>query len=227
MPLRSTILIYFLLVALPCATAQRPRNGRRNIRELVRNDRHSLLTLASMPEIRKEVDLRKEQNELIDALLVDVRAQFRRSFEGVNPFRDGIAGARKKVNAIAKRFDGLLEVVLEPAQHKRLKQLQLQREGLQALDRPDFQKQLEVQEAQLKEIQELLTEGRKRIEDAGGDRKAAEQHRAQLERDVMKLLSDQQKDKWIAMKGKTYQFPPSRERSADGESSDPDEDGDP
>ena len=75
------------------------------------------------------------------------------------------------------------------------------------MDRTDFQEQLSLEETQLKEIQELLKEGRKRIQESREDRKAAQQHRSQLESDVLKLLNDEQKKKWNAMKGKTYRFP--------------------
>lgn len=201
----SLTLLYLVLVTVPCATAQRPFRGGRGIWGAVRND--SLLTLTAIEEVRKEVRLRKEQNELVDALLVDVRAQFRKSFEGVNPFRNGVEEARGKIKEISGRFDVLLEIVLEPDQLERLKQLQLQREGLRALDRTDFQEQLSLEETQLKEIQELLKEGRKRIQESREDRKAAQQHRSQLESDVLKLLNDEQKKKWNAMKGKTYRFP--------------------
>ena len=222
----SLSLLYLLLVSVPCATAQRPFRGGRGIWGAVRND--SLLTLATIEEVRKEVRLRKEQNELVDALLVDVRAQFRKSFEGGNPFRNGVEEARGKIKEISGRFDVLLKIVLEPKQLKRMQQLQLQREGLRALDRTDFQEQLSLEEAQLQEIQKLLKEGRKRIQDSGDDRKTAQQQRSQLETDVLKLLNDQQKEKWIAMKGKTYRFPASEGRSANPDQpAEPDEEEDP
>ena len=222
----SLCLLYLLFIAVPCATAQRPFRGGRGIWGAVRND--SLLTLAAIDEVRKEVRLRKEQNELVDALLVDVRAQFRKSFEGVNPFRNGVDEARGKIKEISGRFDVLLTVVLEPEQLERLQQLQLQREGLRALDRTDFQKQLSLEETQLEEIQKLLKAGRKRIQDAGEDRKAAQKHRAQLETDVLELLNDKQKEKWIAMKGKTYRFPEREGRSTNRDQPDePDGDEEP
>ena len=226
MRLLSISLLYLLLVTVPCATAQRRFRGSRGVWNAVRND--SFLTLTSMSEVRKEVRLRKEQNDLVDALLVDVRAQFRKSFEGANPFRNGVEEARKKIKDISGRFDLLLEVVLEPEQLKRLKQLQLQREGLRALDRNDFQEQLSLEETQLQEIQKLLKEGRKRIQDSGDDRKAAQQHRQQLETDILELLNENQKEKWLAMKGKTYRFPAPSERSPNPDQpSEPDEEEDP
>lgn len=222
----SLSLLYLLLVSVPCVTAQRPFRGGRGIWGAVRND--SMLTLASIEEVRKEVRLRKEQNELVDALLVDVRAQFRKSFEGGNPFRNGVEEARGKIKEISGRFDVLLKIVLEPKQLKRMQQLQLQREGLRALDRTDFQEQLSLEETQLQEIQKLLKEGRKRIQDSGDDRKTAQQQRSQLETDVLKLLNDQQKEKWIAMKGKTYRFPAREGTSANPDQpAEPDEEEDP
>ncbi len=117
---------------------------------------------------------------------------------------------------------------MEPEQLQRLQQLQLQREGLRALDRTDFQEQLSLEETQLEEIQKLLKEGRKRIQDSGDDRKAAQKQRSQLETDVLKLLNDKQKEKWIAMKGKTYRFPKPEGRSTNRDQpAEPDGDEDP
>src|SRR5262245_52085465 len=116
------------------------------------------LLLLGMPEVRAELGVAEPQQKPLDELLADVQQQTRAAFEAVN-FQElpslsdeerekRLADLRKKTEESGKKADEQLARILEPKQLARLDQLQIQREGVGALNRPEIVKKLALTEEQ-------------------------------------------------------------------------------
>ncbi len=111
-----------------------------------------------------------------------------------------------------ERFTAALKGILTPAQLGRLQQLQLQHEGPGALGQPEIRKELGITQEQLMQFAKVIQEMQKRIEplikeaQSGGNRdeilpraiKIRKDHEAKIEA----LMTDSQRERWRAMRGK-------------------------
>jgi hypothetical protein len=165
----------------------------------------SLVMLLRMPEVRKELGISDQQNRRIDELTADLQKQLQASFGSVN-FQElqdldpqerqkRFEDARKKSEEAGKKADEKLKPILDGKQWVRLHQLQLQRQGVAALNRIEIAKQLGLSDAQRGKIR-ALSQNR-----FGPD--AA----AKALTDAVALLSADQKAKWQELTGKEFKFP--------------------
>ena len=192
---RKLVLFMLLNVVVLSATAEaQPRRGFGG-RGLPRG----LNYLMAFSEIREHLSITDEQEKLFGGLILDQRAQQvtarRNPQSGPGPGRG--EEIRKRMQKITQQFDELLGVMLEPKQTKRLHEIKLQYDGVRALDRPNFVKELQLSEEQQKQIQEIRG-------DPPRGRANAEQ-----EAGILGLLTDEQKQNWDRMKGKIFVFPES------------------
>lgn len=209
-------LIVVLLVAA-AAEGQQPRRprGRGPFRRPGRRD--GLAFLVAVPEIQEELGVTPEQQQLLDALQEDLRAQrrglFRRGFDRPRGGRDGrqrSADNRGRVQSLNKQIEKLVAIVLECDQMERLHQLRLRQEGLRALDRPEFVEILGLSEAQLEEIRELRDAERSARNDPERERLSYEKRARREEKLEMKVgavLTKEQKQRWKILKGNEFNFP--------------------
>ena len=114
---------------------------------------------------------------------------------------------RKKLQKIDQQGDELVAIILDPPQVERLSQLRLQREGLRALDRPEFVKSLGLSDAQLEKLRKIRAPGpgsqpNENLSDE--QRRAA---REKLEAEVLAVITKEQQDNWMKMKGQAFRFP--------------------
>jgi len=167
------------------------------------------LMLLGMPEVRAELGVGEPQQKPLDELLAEVQQQTRSAFEAIN-FQElpglsdeerekRFAELREKTDEAGKKADEQLAKILEPKQLGRLDQLQLQREGAGALNRPDVGKKLVLSDDQQSKIRSIQ-------EQNAGPFVPPEQSQKMLA-GTLALLTDVQKAKWSDLKGKEFAFP--------------------
>jgi len=140
----------------------------------------SAVTLLMMPAVRTELKLTDDQKTKIQDLSDKVQKKLREAFTA--------AGDRAPdYQNINNEFTEQAFKILNADQVDRVKQLQLQRDGIAALTRDDVAKKLGLtqdQIAKIKKLQESLDQN-----------------------DMLAVLTDQQRAKWKEMWGKEFTFP--------------------
>jgi hypothetical protein len=207
MPQRIIVPVLILLALGTAATAQQPR-GRRG--DFGRAFGEGVVFLVGMHEVQRELQLSEEQRELLDDLRADLRTQVRVAFRGgSNSRRNGTTDSgedvRNRIRDINQRGEELVMLVLEPDQAERLKQLRLQQEGTRAFDRPEVAKALRLTKDQLDQMREIRSIAPN--EDANGRVQQRRARRQQIEKDVLAMLSDEQKQSWERMQGAKFSCP--------------------
>jgi hypothetical protein len=111
-----------------------------------------------------------------------------------------------------ERFTTSLKVILTVPQLRRLQQLQLQHEGPGALGRPEIRKDLKITQEQLMRFAGVIQDMQKKIEplikeaQSGGNpeeiRPKVIKIRKDHEEKIENLMTDAQREKWKAMRGK-------------------------
>ncbi len=183
--------------------------------------------LLMMPEVQTELKVTDEQKTKMDEIRTDVQKDVQAAFSGIDfqAIRDmsqeerdkKMAELRTKGEELGKQVDAKIEKVLDADQMKRLKQLQLQREGAAAFSRPEVATQLKLTDDQKKKI--------KSIQDAVGtaaraafnpdstpeERQAArtkmQESRTKTLKDIKAVLTDDQLVEWTELTGKEFKFP--------------------
>ena len=84
--------------------------------------------------------------------------------------------------------------MLSPEQRRKLEQIRMQRAGLATLAEPPIAERLQLNDQQRKQVAELLRQREEHM--AAADKKAAHVVRAEVERSLRGLLSDQQWAAW-------------------------------
>jgi len=190
--------------------------------------RGGVLRLLQIEAVQKELKLTDEQRDMIRDLADEMSTKFREQFSGFDfrklrdlseeERRKKFEEMRQKAELISKEVEETLELVLEPDQMKRLKQLQLQREGVFAIGRPDIAKQLGLSEEQVGKVRELIAslrpdrakmrelfqQGRDAVRKYFAER---EQRRKEVEKKILEVLTPEQRKKWEQMIGKPFEFP--------------------
>lgn len=128
------------------------------------------------------------------------------------------ADRRTKMPAIMKELNDStsksLAGILKEEQLKRLKQIQLQREGVRAFANEQVQKALKFSDAQTREVKEILDAAQKQIQedtkdiprdDAAKRRQVTQKINREAREKVMGKLSDDQKTQWKEMTGEPFQ----------------------
>lgn len=178
--------------------------------------------LLRMPEVRKELATTDEQNKEIDAALEQAAPAGGGFGNFQNLSDEERTKAFEEMRKKGEETDAKIKKILKPDQVTRLDQLALQRQGVNALTRPEVVKQLSLTQEQQDKIQKTLEEARAPGGGAGGGfqnfqnlsdeerqklRAEAEKRREKTESDVVAVLTDEQKTKWAEMKGKKFDFP--------------------
>ncbi|MGE5191156.1 MAG: CotH kinase family protein [Deltaproteobacteria bacterium] len=170
---------------------------------------NSSVMLLGMPEVRTELAVSDAQQEPLDELLGEAQEQMRAAvgsidFQELPTLSDEerekrFAEVRKKSEEAGRKADEKLGKILEKKQLERLKQLQVQREGAAALNRPDIVKKLKLTDEQQSRIS--------KVQEAGfGPFVPPEQLRKMLA-DAVAVLTDEQKAQWNELRGKEFTFP--------------------
>lgn len=177
--------------------------------------RNSLVTLASMPEVQRELALEESTRTKITALGDEQRGQMRQAFEGFDfqAFQDlsqeerekRQAELRKRGDESNQRLDEKLREMLDARQLARLNQLQLQRQGAAAFERAEIRQRLALSQDQQEKIAGLIEKSRPTPGGFGPPDRGQRDRPAVSE--LLALLTDAQRTKWNDLTGPAFVFP--------------------
>lgn len=139
------------------------------------------LVLISLPEIQEELRVDSEQVKFLEALQQDLVTQMR------NRTRSLDDEARRGRSEVAER---IWKVLLSEEQAVRFEQVKLQFDGLYAIDRAEFAKELELTDQQQADIRRLRANG----------------NPVEVTSVLDPILSTEQLDKWKEKLGDTFSF---------------------
>jgi Spy/CpxP family protein refolding chaperone len=193
-----------LLVAGP-AMAQRGPGGRGGgIGMLLRNK-----------SVQEELKLDKDQVDKLTAAFEKFREDNKDDFAKLG--RDSNASREEREAAMKKIGEGSRKVaadVLKPEQMKRLKQIQVQQEGVRAFANPEVEKDLKLTDKQKDELktiaEDLQKQQREIFQNAGGNREEARKKMTDLRKEKMdaalKVLTDEQKKTYKELTGAHFEI---------------------
>lgn len=224
--LHTISIVAFSLMLLSAAAldaeAQRPGGGRGGPRGGGRGGgpgggpgRGGALELLGRGDVQGELQLSDDQKQSLQ----EMQASFRDS-DDVRRISDRIRSAEsdEERQAALTEMRSLLESkvnsVLNEQQRGRLHQLSLQRQGVRALTNPDVAGQMNVSEDQQSQIAELSGKYEEARRELRSNRDLSENERdaqldalrADYEKNVNSLLSDQQRRAFQQQQGKTFEF---------------------
>ncbi len=172
--------------------------------------------LLQIPEVRRELALREDQQEALDKL---VRAVQQSLFEALDMgalFGQDLSEqerqvlvelAQGKAAAVVAESEKEVAQLLDGQQVARLEQLLLQRAGVAALLREDVAKQLELNAQQREKIEQLQQQAPAGPRFGPGDFRAFQQQAQATLGEALSHLTDAQRDKWDAPRGPEFTFP--------------------
>jgi uncharacterized protein YajQ (UPF0234 family) len=168
--------------------------------------------LLANPGVQKELKLTPEQVEKATALSTATRekmTELRSSLEGLEG-QERMAKQAELMKPITEENTKKIKGFLKDEQYTRLTQIDLQQRGVAgALADKELAKKLSVSDELMTDMQ---AEAREIQQSAGDDRQAAMQKvtslRAETNKKVLALLSDDQKKTWKEMTGEPFTVPP-------------------
>jgi hypothetical protein len=186
--------------------------------------------LLAMPEVQKELGVTDEQKPKVEEIRSGIQEEMQSARSGIDfqALQDmsqeertaKMAELRTKTEEIGKQSNAKLEKVLDEKQMKRLKQLQLQREGAAAFARPAISTKLALTDDQKEKIKTIMEEARTQARGAFNpdaspeERQAAlakmQQSRAKSLKDILATLNKDQSASWTELTGKEFKFPQGR-----------------
>jgi len=190
--------------------------------------------LLMMPEVQKELKITDDEKSQLE----DLRAEQQKNFQSVMSgfdFRSlqdmseeertkKMSELRTKGEALSKQVDDKVGKILDEPQMKRLKQLQIQMEGIGAFARSEVIAKLALTDDQKAKIQQIQENGRPQGRPAFDpdatpeERQAAfakmaekmQESRAKMLKDALAVLTDDQLMDWTELTGKEFKFPQGR-----------------
>ncbi len=211
------------LLTATVATAQ-PGPGGRGFGGGFGGMRMSGAFLVRMPEVQKELAINDDQKEKLqdvaDEIRQDMQSAPRPNFQNFQDMTDeernkAFADMRASMEKLNKSADEKLGKVLNSDQMGRLKQLQLQVQGANALVASDVAPKLKLTDDQKSKIQEIIQKARPQggfdpnatAEERQAAAKERREARAKALKDSLAVLNDDQRSEWSKMTGKEFKFP--------------------
>ncbi len=181
------------------------------------------LMLLRMPEVHDELALNHVQRQSLQTVMRDFDREWRSVLESLAPppgefeFRPPpFEELEQKSNAIAAKFQSIVEEHLSDAQKGRLEQLQRQQAFPASLLDESVKDQLELTTEQLRQLA-LFRDAPPFL---------PPQERAQWANDALAVLTPAQRDKWQQLSGNPFEFPgPQQRRGREGRRGAPDGEG--
>jgi len=176
--------------------------------------------LLNVPTVQKDLDLIDDQKAEIKLATDKAQAAMRELFSGVRDLSQEQRQAKmeevgKKMQAQAAEMKKAVEHTLLPDQLKRLKGIALQVAGVRALNDKEVQQDLKLSDEQTAKIKSIGEDSMKKIRElfsGGGDRQTMgpkiQELRKDSEKQIMDVLSDDQKASLEKMKGEKLEIPP-------------------
>jgi Spy/CpxP family protein refolding chaperone len=177
--------------------------------------------LVANESVQKELKLNDDQIAKIRDLNQSVRDKYSSDFQNFQGLsQDERRELMEKIGTETRK--GLADI-LKPEQQKRLDQIQLQQQGVEAFASPDLQSKLNLTSEQKEKIQAIAEDARQQLADArpqpGGDFQEALTKIRSIRKDALTkataLLSADQKKSWEELTGAPFevQFQPRRPQS--------------
>lgn len=211
-----------LLVALT-STADAQRSGSGRFNPFARNR-----WLVDLPTVRAELGVSEAQADLLDALKNDLDRQREAIYHGDDAPRSSNReleqqrrrGLAERLAAFDQDSETLITVVLKEDQARRLKQLYVQREGAEALDRPEVAAKLEITDEQRSELLKVRATFAKKLQETFMARREnirnqsvfhetlldADRLRNEELEEIQKLLNEEQQSRWKELRGDPFDF---------------------
>ena len=165
--------------------------------------------------VQEELKLTDEQKEKAAKINEDLRGKMREAFQNAAGDFEKVREEMQKLNAAAAKP---INEMLKPEQAKRLKQIELQVAGFNALSREDVQKELKLTDKQKTEIKTASEKMRNDIMElfqGGFDPEKAQENQKKIQamnkenvEKVVKTFNDEQKKTWTEMLGKPFNYVP-------------------
>ena len=187
------------------------------------------MTLLRLEPVRTELEISPDQEEALTKMTEQNRqerpnADFRNMSEDERT--EFFAKMRKAAEERTAKMKEQLEEILFPEQLERLEQINIQLQGIAALQNPEVAKKLKMTEAQTKELGEVrdglmekMRDSMREIFASGGRdgiREKMEKMRDDMEGEVLGVLNSDQKKKFEEMKGEPFEMPEGAMRGGRG-----------
>jgi len=180
--------------------------------------------LLNAPTVQKELQLTEDQIAKIKEMGEKSQAAMREMFSGMRDMREMSDAERQarmkesgtKMQALQEATKKAIEGVLSPPQLERLKGIALQSMGVQALYDKQVQQDLKLEEYQAAAIRVIRERSGKKTRElfaGGGDPKTFGEKTQEIgkeaEKQIMEVLTSEQRDLLEKMKGAKLEIPPS------------------
>jgi len=190
----------------------------------------SALGLLRLEQVRKELELVDDQVAKLNQLAEKLRSEMRERFSGLRDLspEERRAKMQELGQELRKRNEELeaeVKKILLPHQLTRLEEIRLQLMGLRALDDPKVAEALGITEEQKAKMQQIREQAREKMrslfEQMRGMRDLTEEERAAkreelrkqfqearqgVEKKILDVLSDEQKETFEKMKGEPFKL---------------------
>lgn len=177
------------------------------------------LYLLRRPDIGKELKLEEDQKKEATEAITEINKNRREAYKKLRG-----AGAKdrfKKYQELTKKFndqsDEKAKEILKEEQYKRLNEIAVQMQGINAFRNPEILKKLKVSEDQKKEFKEAQEETRQARLKLSQDirngniarakyREESQKLQKKLEKKMVEVLNKEQQDQFAKMKGKKFEI---------------------
>jgi hypothetical protein len=182
--------------------------------------------LLRVDEVQKELGVNDEQRAVLADLAMKLQQDALEIFSGLQDLtpqeqKEAMPEVMKQITEKGQETQAQVADILDQTQEDRLKELSLQARGAQALEDEEIVLALALnddQKTKLADVREKRTEAmqaafqklRASGGDQGGIREKMRELRNQLSEQALAVLTPEQREKFEAMKGAKFEFPPSR-----------------
>ncbi len=184
------------------------------------------IMLLSGEAVQKELSLNPEQSKAIGELATQMQAEAMEIFSGLQDLtpeerQKELPNLMKMVTEKGKELQKKVDTILDAKQQGRMKELSLQRRGVEALDDEEVVAALKFTDEQKQKLESLRDEVGKQAQElvqsalnSGGDRQAIRGKMQALQKEfgekALATLTPEQREQFEKMKGAKFEFPPQR-----------------
>ncbi len=182
--------------------------------------------LLRVEAVQKELKLNEEQSKAIAEVAAQMQSDAMEIFSGLQDLTPEertkeLPELMKLMTEKAKDLQAKVDKVLMPPQSARMKELSIQRRGVEALQDDEVVKALKVSDEQKKKLAALRDEAGDKQQEiiqavltSGGDRSGIRDKIQALQKEfgdkALALLSSEQREQFEKLKGAKFDFPPQR-----------------
>jgi hypothetical protein len=216
---RAGTALALVLAMAPSASAQFGRGFQ--IPPIVLN-----IMLMRTPEVQKELVLNEDQTKAITDIATQMQAEAMEIMSGLQDLtpeerQQELPNVMKMITEKAKDLQAKVDGILDDKQTTRMKELSLQRRGVEALGDDEVIAALKLTDDQKKKLTDIRDEGASKQQEiiqavlgGGGNREEVREKIQALRKEVgdkaLAVLTDGQREQFDKLKGAKFDFPPQR-----------------